>query len=1155
MTDRPIAPSGAWLTTQLRRAERHAERVEPLLAAAVQEVLDAAAQTAADRFAAHAVDYLTAAAPTPQSTMICVKPTAEQALALALDGGEAPDTLHVTLAYLGETTGGLGRLVDALRPYAMGCGPLTGVVGGVGAFSDMGNGHPIIALPDVVGLNELRAGLVGCLTDAGIAYADNHGFCPHITLAYEPTPRFMVEALGVPLTFNDLLIVRGDVEVVPLPLSAAPRYASTRFGQHTLPSGSTRCRVPTRDGYQCGWPAGHRGNHANALDRIHPEDLTAAASKPTKFDRIREVAEQHRPDGGYGETWYRDGIPDGNGGTTYSSGGTVFWTCADWSTGDEIDAAEKAFLAIDGVGAFDHDAEGYPTEWRLVYGGVGATASASLDGLTYRTSLVAAADPKWSAPALDEVLPADEVINNILARTRPVRDAAVAAAAKPILDKVGISYDVTNPLIRPLLDKTAVHVVGIEQTTRSEVARIITRSHDEGLSIPHTADAIRAGMTEANVARSTLIARTELVGAVNGASVAAVRAVEGATGVSYTKIWMTAPGAKDPRHETYDGLDGQSRTLDQPFDVGGEPLDHPGDPSGSPGEVCNCRCTMRYNDGTGEQEVGAEDLGAEPIGGGDAGGGGLAAIGDAVVGMVADSAPVTAIPASDAVATDRMIDGLRETAARRDTVPDEREIAKARTNWTGHLRGRVSTDTEARQKVQRAVDYNASSALHRAALTKYGEDTVIVTKPGKRLNTLLDSTETTLAKRLTGNRTTIIKDRAVRELDAMGTVRPDRAYTSQTGGTAATLRHEYAHQVYADMPLADRQSLEALFPIDSPTLGSDLSIYARTSSEEAFAEAYAAVTDPGFVPAAWAPWVRDFRTGLEKLLGPREAEATAVEAPAAPYVAAKGDTLADLTFYDPAKLYSNEYGDPTDAFHAATASPIDQGDPLLHAVTRERGFQGLPDVVTSAEIDARAAAGEQVLYRGVGEPKFAEMFKDGEYYSGLGIYGNGTYSAAGSDWALADKWQDAVRTATEYAGHESAAKGGVMRMTVRPEAKIVGLEQVQREADAFVDEKMARISEITDQQDAIARTLPPGTDPLTNVEYQRLNMEATNLRRTARDFGMDNGRFAAMRGYDIILVPEQNFHVILNRTAVRVQKEALTAEQLNMSAATFDRYQ
>jgi hypothetical protein len=89
-----------------------------------------------------------------------------------------------------------------------------------------------------------------------------------------------------------------------------------------------------------------------------------------------------------------------------------------------------------------------------------------------------------------------------------------------------------------------------------------------------------------------MIARTEMTALVNGGDVAATRIVSDATGVAYEKQWLTAGGAEHPRHELYDGLDGQTVGLEEYFDVGGDQLAYPGDPDGSPEETINCRCTV-----------------------------------------------------------------------------------------------------------------------------------------------------------------------------------------------------------------------------------------------------------------------------------------------------------------------------------------------------------------------------------------------------------------------------------------------------------------------------------------------------------------------------------------------------------------------------------
>jgi hypothetical protein len=87
------------------------------------------------------------------------------------------------------------------------------------------------------------------------------------------------------------------------------------------------------------------------------ETLTASAGDDL-VDQIKAVASEHAPEGGCGETsWHADDQ-------------TVFWVCGDWSSGEEIDAARDAFLALDGVDAFEHEAETAPRDgdgWTLVW--------------------------------------------------------------------------------------------------------------------------------------------------------------------------------------------------------------------------------------------------------------------------------------------------------------------------------------------------------------------------------------------------------------------------------------------------------------------------------------------------------------------------------------------------------------------------------------------------------------------------------------------------------------------------------------------------------------------------------------------------------------------------------------------------------------------
>jgi hypothetical protein len=60
-----------------------------------------------------------------------------------------------------------------------------------------------------------------------------------------------------------------------------------------------------------------------------------AAAPDDLLERLAAVAEEHAPDGGYGNTYWR------------AETGTLFWISADWSSDDEVHAARDAFFAVD----------------------------------------------------------------------------------------------------------------------------------------------------------------------------------------------------------------------------------------------------------------------------------------------------------------------------------------------------------------------------------------------------------------------------------------------------------------------------------------------------------------------------------------------------------------------------------------------------------------------------------------------------------------------------------------------------------------------------------------------------------------------------------------------------------------------------------------
>jgi 2'-5' RNA ligase len=111
---------------------------------------------------------------------------------LALDEGESAKQLHVTLAYLGETSEYseqlVGNLHEIVASWAEGQSKFTATVQGVGTFlpAEEDGQHVLWASIGAPGLHRVHTSLVDYLKGHGYDPRENHGFVAHLTLAYSP---------------------------------------------------------------------------------------------------------------------------------------------------------------------------------------------------------------------------------------------------------------------------------------------------------------------------------------------------------------------------------------------------------------------------------------------------------------------------------------------------------------------------------------------------------------------------------------------------------------------------------------------------------------------------------------------------------------------------------------------------------------------------------------------------------------------------------------------------------------------------------------------------------------------------------------------------------------------------------------------------------
>lgn len=174
---------------------------------------------------AAAVDYT-------GGSMVCLFIDQTTAADIAVYDGQPPDDLHITLAFLPEGVDEPESVAARLFDVAQMFYPLAGQIGGLGMFADSGEGVPVIALPDVPGLSDFRTAVAAVLEDAGVVVADNHGWLPHVTLAYGATT-MDANIVGTPIQFGELsLVVGAERWDLPFggPVVAADRYPESQGG-------------------------------------------------------------------------------------------------------------------------------------------------------------------------------------------------------------------------------------------------------------------------------------------------------------------------------------------------------------------------------------------------------------------------------------------------------------------------------------------------------------------------------------------------------------------------------------------------------------------------------------------------------------------------------------------------------------------------------------------------------------------------------------------------------------------------------------------------------------------------------------------------------------------------------------------------------------
>lgn len=162
-------------------------------------------------------------------------------------------------------------------------------------------------------------------------------------------------------------------------------------------------------------------------------------------------------------------------------------------------------------------------------------------------------------------------------------EAVVAVGGPKLAERFGLTFDLEAPYVERFIRERAHDLAGhVTSTTYDAIRSQLAEGVAAGESIESLAARVRHVFEVAGDARSTLIARTEVISAYNGS--ANLVANELGPDVVGGKEWIaTRDDRVRPEHAE---ADGQVVPVDASFTVGGADYDYPGDP--------NCRCTVAF---------------------------------------------------------------------------------------------------------------------------------------------------------------------------------------------------------------------------------------------------------------------------------------------------------------------------------------------------------------------------------------------------------------------------------------------------------------------------------------------------------------------------------------------------------------------------------
>ena len=150
---------------------------------------------------------------------------------------------------------------------------------------------------------------------------------------------------------------------------------------------------------------------------------------------------------------------------------------------------------------------------------------------------------------------------------------------------------VENPGLMPFYPEKKALKRGIDLAWgKKQITASVTSGILQGKSMGKIASDLQKRIPEMNRSSAVRAARTAVTGAQNGGRMDSYQAAAD-MGIKVRKRWIATKDGRT-RH-SHQKLDGQTVDWDEPFSSELGKIRFPGDPQAKPGNVYNCRCTMR----------------------------------------------------------------------------------------------------------------------------------------------------------------------------------------------------------------------------------------------------------------------------------------------------------------------------------------------------------------------------------------------------------------------------------------------------------------------------------------------------------------------------------------------------------------------------------